>query len=80
MFPGREGMIPRGGFFLSCVRSFITQLHTFCVYVCVCVCMCVASSDKGKVDIFKKTGTEIGRQAASKSGGLFSAEDWQCAM
>eukprot|EP00731_Ephydatia_muelleri_P018794 Em0011g834a len=36
--------------------------------------------DKGKVDIFKKTGTEIGRQAASKSGGLFSAEDWQCAM
>ena len=38
------------------------------------------SSDKGKVDIFKKTGTEIGRQAASKSGGLFSAEDWQCAM
>ena len=51
-----------------------------CVCVCVCVCMCVASSDKGKVDIFKKTGTEIGRQAASKSGGLFSAEDWQCAM
>ncbi|XP_019856906.1 PREDICTED: zinc finger Ran-binding domain-containing protein 2-like [Amphimedon queenslandica] len=36
--------------------------------------------DKGKVDTFKKTGAEIGKQAASKSGGLFSAEDWQCAM
>lgn len=36
--------------------------------------------DKGKVDIFKKTGSEIGRQAATKSGGLFSAEDWQCTM
>ena len=52
-----------------------------CVFVCVCLCVCVCLySDKGKVDIFKKTGTEIGRQAASKSGGLFSAEDWQCAM
>lgn len=35
---------------------------------------------KGKVDTFKKTGSEIGRQAATKSGGLFSAEDWQCTM
>lgn len=26
----------------------------------------------------KKLGTEIGKQAADKSRGLFSAEDWQC--
>lgn len=36
------------------------------------------SPDKGKVEYFKKKGTEIGKQAASKSGGLFSADDWQC--
>lgn len=35
-------------------------------------------AEKGKVDIFKKTGSEIGKSAAAKSGGLFSAEDWQC--
>ncbi|KAI6656745.1 Zinc finger Ran-binding domain-containing protein 2 [Oopsacas minuta] len=28
----------------------------------------------------KKVGSEIGRHAAKKSGGLFSAEDWQCSM
>ena len=37
-------------------------------------------SDKGKAEVFKKTGSEIGKQAAAKSGGLFSAEDWQCSM
>lgn len=26
----------------------------------------------------KKLGTEIGKSAAEKSRGLFSAEDWQC--
>lgn len=26
----------------------------------------------------KKLGTEIGKAAAEKSRGLFSAEDWQC--
>lgn len=26
----------------------------------------------------KKLGTEIGKAAAEKSGGLFSADDWQC--
>ena len=26
----------------------------------------------------KKTGIEIGKNAAEKSGGLFSAEDWAC--
>ena len=36
--------------------------------------------DKGKVEIFKKTGSEIGKTAATKSGGLFSADDWQCSM
>ena len=35
-------------------------------------------AEKGKVDVFKKTGSEIGKSAAAKSGGLFSAEDWQC--
>ncbi|KAK3091809.1 hypothetical protein FSP39_022779, partial [Pinctada imbricata] len=35
---------------------------------------------KGKKDgiVFKKGGTEIGKQMAEKSKGLFSAEDWQC--
>ncbi|GFR94410.1 zinc finger Ran-binding domain-containing protein 2 [Elysia marginata] len=28
--------------------------------------------------VFKKGGTEIGKQLAEKSRGLFSAEDWQC--
>lgn len=36
--------------------------------------------DKGKVEVFKKTGSEIGKAAATKSGGLFSADDWQCSM
>lgn len=27
-----------------------------------------------------KLGTEIGKQAADKSRGLFSAEDWQCSQ
>ena len=30
------------------------------------------------MEIFKKTGTEIGKKAAEKSGGLFSADDWHC--
>ena len=37
-------------------------------------------TDKGKVDVIKKTGSEIGKQAAARSGGLFSAEDWQCSV
>ena len=41
-------------------------------------CYCSRDAEKGKVDIFKKTGSEIGKSAAAKSGGLFSAEDWQC--
>ena len=27
---------------------------------------------------FKKGGTEIGKNLAEKSKGLFSADDWQC--
>ncbi len=38
----------------------------------------ILPSDKGKVEYFQKKGTEIGKQAATKSGGLFSADDWQC--
>lgn len=34
--------------------------------------------EKTKVEIFKKTGSEIGKKAAEKSGGLFSADDWHC--
>lgn len=30
------------------------------------------------MEVFKKTGSEIGKKAAEKSGGLFSADDWQC--
>ena len=36
--------------------------------------------EKGKVDIINKTGSEIGKQAAARSGGLFAAEDWQCSV
>ena len=48
--------------------------------LCKAVLYTVFCVDKGKVDTFKKTGSEIGRQAATKSGGLFSADDWQCTM
>ena len=34
--------------------------------------------DKGSTDSIKFTGSEIGKQAAAKSKGLFSAEDWMC--
>ena len=44
----------------------------------MCVYVPFHHADKGKVDVFKKTGTEIGKSAAAKSGGLFSAEDWHC--
>ena len=30
------------------------------------------------MEVFKKTGSEIGKKAAEKSGGLFSADDWHC--
>lgn len=34
--------------------------------------------EKGSVDGMKLTGAQIGKQAAAKSKGLFSAEDWMC--
>ncbi|KAL9950536.1 hypothetical protein ACROYT_G043048 [Oculina patagonica] len=34
--------------------------------------------DKGNIDSIKLTGSQIGKQAAAKSKGLFSAEDWMC--
>uniref|UniRef100_A0A2M4ATM0 Zinc finger Ran-binding domain-containing protein 2 n=1 Tax=Anopheles triannulatus TaxID=58253 RepID=A0A2M4ATM0_9DIPT len=37
-----------------------------------------SDSDGGGSGGKKKTGTEIGKAAAEKSRGLFSAEDWQC--
>lgn len=36
------------------------------------------SSSVGSGGSKKKLGTEIGKAAAEKSRGLFSAEDWQC--
>ena len=39
---------------------------------------CSFPIDKGKIDSVKITGSEIGKQAAAKSKGLFSAEDWMC--
>ena len=39
---------------------------------------CSFPTDKGKIDSIKFTGSEIGKQAAAKSKGLFSAEDWMC--
>lgn len=47
------------------------------VYICI---LSPSLIDKGKVEVFKKTGSEIGKAAATKSGGLFSADDWQCSM
>lgn len=35
-------------------------------------------TEKGNIDSVKLTGSEIGKQAAAKSKGLFSAEDWMC--
>ena len=35
-------------------------------------------TDKASKDSVKFTGTQIGKQAAAKSKGLFSAEDWMC--
>ena len=72
-----------------------TSVEKVCGCVCVCVCARVVNFyplpssppsiflsliDKGKVDIIKKTGAEIGKQAAARSGGLFAAEDWQCSV
>ncbi|XP_027055897.1 zinc finger Ran-binding domain-containing protein 2-like isoform X4 [Pocillopora damicornis] len=34
--------------------------------------------EKGNIDKIKLTGAEIGKQAAAKSRGLFSADDWMC--
>lgn len=34
--------------------------------------------EKGNIDSVKLTGSEIGKHAAAKSKGLFSAEDWMC--
>jgi len=36
------------------------------------------SSSSSSSSSKKKLGTEIGKAAADKSRGLFSAEDWQC--
>ena len=36
------------------------------------------STAKGRTDGIKLSGSQIGKQAASKSKGLFSAEDWMC--
>lgn len=35
-------------------------------------------TEKGNIDSVKLTGSEIGKHAAAKSKGLFSAEDWMC--
>ena len=35
-------------------------------------------TEKGNIDSVKLTGSQIGKQAAAKSKGLFSAEDWMC--
>ena len=45
----------------------------FSLFVC-----CLSLTDKGNFDSVKLTGSEIGKQAAAKSKGLFSAEDWMC--
>lgn len=37
-------------------------------------------SVKAKVDTIKLSGMKVGKQAASKSGGLFSEEDWICSQ
>lgn len=36
------------------------------------------NKDRGEIPKKKKLGQEIGKAAAEKSKGLFSADDWQC--
>lgn len=62
---------------MTCVL-IATPFNNVCILVLSVYCY--VFSGKGKVDVFKKAGNEIGRQLATKSGGLFSAEDWQCPM
>ena len=57
----------------------IVHIHTYTCTLAHALKWCVLI-DKGKVEVFKKTGSEIGKAAATKSGGLFSADDWQCSM
>jgi hypothetical protein len=40
--------------------------------------MFIHFSEKKESNSFKKGGHEIGKAAAEKSRGLFSADDWQC--
>lgn len=35
-------------------------------------------TDRKEGIVYKKGGTEIGKNLAEKSKGLFSADDWQC--
>ena len=44
------------------------------------MCICDLIARPKYAPKLKKVGSEIGRHAAKKSGGLFSAEDWQCSM
>lgn len=56
----------------SCLNTpTLNSPHELSVSFCYCI-------EKSKVEIFKKTGTEIGKKAAERSGGLFSADDWHC--
>ncbi|XP_065904601.1 zinc finger Ran-binding domain-containing protein 2-like isoform X2 [Dysidea avara] len=70
-----ETSTSRGGHVVTDVGKVLIVCRLFASALFAC---CSRDAEKGKVDIFKKTGSEIGKSAAAKSGGLFSAEDWQC--
>ena len=55
----------------------VNYLNVWATFTRVSVVFAFRSTliDKGKVEVFKKTGSEIGKAAATKSGGLFSADD-----
>lgn len=57
-------------------RGYI--MYIFCSELTLYPKYIVFTIEKTKVEIFKKIGSEIGKKAAEKSGGLFSADDWHC--
>ena len=55
----------------------------YCKYIEIKMCLFFETLfcfviDKGSNDSMKFTGSQIGKQAAAKSKGLFSADDWMC--
>lgn len=58
----------------------IIEIRTYNVFVLHILCHDVMYliTDRKEGIVYKKGGTEIGKNLAEKSKGLFSADDWQC--